>query len=48
MANESKNSKSNDDLETPPKLKASDKIWIGLAIGLFVILFIIILVFDVL
>ncbi|MGI0090951.1 MAG: hypothetical protein ACREBS_04515 [Nitrososphaerales archaeon] len=38
--------KSQDNPESPPKLKASDKIWVGLALGVFVALFIVILVYD--
>jgi hypothetical protein len=33
--------------EAPPKLKVSDWLWLGLAIAIFVAIFLVILVYDV-
>ena len=32
--------------EVPPKLKLSDKLWISFAVGIFVIAFALIVIFD--
>ncbi len=42
--NESRNQNENE--ERPPKWKLSDKLWVGFAIGIFVLAFALILIFD--
>jgi|GEM_PF-6491802 hypothetical protein len=38
---------SNENTTRPPKLKISDWLWIGLAVAIFVAVFLVILIYDV-